>query len=94
MSPNSAMWGREAKFVCGDEEKGEFYEFFENFVSFLVDRSKLFIEMRSAEVGDMIYSTLLLSPASEIRPPPPPPLLLPPSPILLEDRLHDSNVYI
>ena len=22
------MWGREAEFVCGDEEKGEFCEFF------------------------------------------------------------------
>ena len=55
MGPNSAMWGREAKFECGDEEKGEFCEFFENFVSFLVDRSTIFIEMRSAEVGDMIY---------------------------------------
>ena len=47
MGPNSAMWGREAKFVCGDEETGEF-------VSFLVDWSKLFIELRSAVVGDMI----------------------------------------
>ena len=28
MGPNSAMWGREAEFVCGDEEKGEFCEFF------------------------------------------------------------------
>ena len=28
MSQNSAMWGREAKFVCGDEETGEFCEFF------------------------------------------------------------------
>ena len=52
------MWGREAEFVCGDEEKGEFCEFFENFASFLVDRSKIFIEMRSAEVGDMIYIVL------------------------------------
>ena len=58
MGQNSAMWGREAKFVCGDEEKGEFYEFFENFVSFLVDRSKIFIEMRLAEVGGMIYIVL------------------------------------
>ena len=58
MSPNSAMWGREAEFVCGDEEKGGFCEFFENFVSFLVDRSKIFIEMRSAEVGSMIYIVL------------------------------------
>ena len=55
MSQNSAMWGREAKFVYGYEEKGEFCEFFENFVSFLVDRSTIFIEVRSAEVGDMIY---------------------------------------
>ena len=51
MSQNSAMWGREAEFQCGDEEKGEFCEFFENFVSFLVDRSKMSIEMRLAEVG-------------------------------------------
>ena len=29
-----------------------------NFVSFLVDRSKIFIEMRLAEVGDMIYIVL------------------------------------
>ena len=28
MGPNSAMWGREAEFQCGDEEKGEFCEFF------------------------------------------------------------------
>ena len=56
MGQNSAMWGREAKFVYGDEENGEFCEFFENFVSFLVDRSTIFIEMRSAEVGDMIYT--------------------------------------
>ena len=28
MSQNSAMWGREAEFVCGDEEKGEVCELF------------------------------------------------------------------
>ena len=27
-----------------------------NFVSFLVDRSKMFIKMRSAAVGEMIYT--------------------------------------
>ena len=48
MGPNSAMWGREAESLCGDEEKV-------NFVSFLVDRSKIFIKMKSAAVGDMIY---------------------------------------
>ena len=48
MGPNSAMWGREAEFVCGDEEKGEFCELF-------VDRSTIFIKMRSVEVGEMIH---------------------------------------
>ena len=51
MGPNSSMWGREAEFVCGDEEKGEFCEFFSRLV-------ENFIKMRSVEVGDMIYIVL------------------------------------
>ena len=59
MGPNSAMWGREAEFQCGDEEKDEFCEFFRQSVD----------NFHQNEVGGGrghdIYSTLLLSPASE-----------------------------
>ena len=61
MSQNSAMWGREAEFQCGDEEKGEFCEFFSRSVD----------NFHQNEVGGGrghdIYNVLLLSPASEAR---------------------------
>ena len=61
MGQNSAMWGREAEFQCGDEEKGEFCEFFRRSVD----------NFHQNEVGGGrghdIYRTLLLSPASEAR---------------------------